>query len=72
MPSYSHALAGFPCGDALAHDVDASHYLVSGNARVLNAGKRSLLGERVTVADATSFYSDSDRSEARVGNFAFD
>jgi hypothetical protein len=72
MPSHSYALAWFPCGDPRAHDVDASHHLVSGNARVLNAGKRSFLGERVTVADAASFHSDSDRSEARVGNFAFD
>src|SRR5207249_3274736 len=65
VPPNAHALPRLPSGDAGAHRIDHAGHLMTWDPRVLNSRVRSLLGERIAVADAASLHPDPHRSGAR-------
>ena len=67
VPSNANPLPSTPIHNAIAHLLDQADDLVPGNARVLDAGKRAELCERVAVADAAGL--DLDEDLARAGRW---
>src|SRR5439155_10648375 len=72
VPSDSDRLTGFPSEDVRAQRINESDDLVSGDARILNAGKKSVLRHGITMTDAASLDLDSHHSCLRLGNLALD
>src|SRR5882762_5565492 len=72
VPSDADALAGLPVRYVGADGVDAAGDLVSGNARILDAGPIAFLYERVAVADAAGLDFDPDLVAGGIGNVSLD
>ena len=72
VPADAHSLSGFPARDVGTNRIDHADHFVSGNARILDARKETVLRHRIAVADATSLDLDSHKAGAGLGNVAFD
>ena len=58
--------------DIFAHGVDYSDDFVPRHPGVLDSGKHAVLGDGVTMANATGFHLDADLARPRVGNRTLD
>ena len=72
MPSYADALSGLPQRDVGADGVDASGDLVSGDARILNAGPDSFFHQHIAVTNATGLDLNADLTASGLRGWAFD
>ena len=72
VPTDTDALARFEAGYVGTERVDQSDDLVSGDARILQPGKRPLPSQDVAMADATGLDFDSHATRFGLRNFAFD
>src|SRR5262245_39622041 len=66
MPADTHALAGRPTDDSLADGVNRAGHLVPRHARVLNPGPKTVLHQRIAVANAASRDFDPHSSRRRL------
>ncbi len=72
VPADADALAPLPLRDTGAQFIDDTGDFVPWNARILNAGPRPFLNQRVAVADATGLDLDANVSRTRLRDFALD
>ena len=71
VPADAHALAGLPVGDAGADRIDHPGHFMTGDAGVAELPDKSLLGERIAVADAACQDLDPHRRGTRFGDRPF-
>jgi hypothetical protein len=72
VPTNTDALTFGPADNVRTERVNQSRYLVSGNARILDARKGALPCQRVAVTDAACLDLDAYLFGTRPGNFSFD
>jgi hypothetical protein len=71
MPADTDTLAGFPLGYAGADGIDNANNFVARDARILQAGPKTVFDKRVTVANTTCLDSDSHPTGTRLRNLTF-
>jgi hypothetical protein len=71
MPADADPLSGRPANHTGTNRINDAGDFVARHARIPDAGKRTLLRERVAVADTASFNLDSYLSGTRLRNFTF-
>ena len=72
MPTYTDPVVHFPTGYVGSGGIRETHYFVSRHSRVLNAGKRAELSERIAVANAAGLHFDADLPIARSRDVGLD
>jgi hypothetical protein len=72
MPADTHALAGLPLANVLAHGVDAPGDLVPWNARVMDAGPMSFFDEDITMTNTASLDLNAYLTTTGLRDWAFD
>jgi len=72
VPAHTHALAGFPLGHIRANRVHHTHDLMPRHARILDPREKSVLGHRITVADAAGLHLDPHLARPGRWDFTFD
>src|SRR6202030_1455742 len=70
VPADSNPLAFLPFLHARAQFVDHASYLVSGDARVRNAGEEAFFRDYIAVTDSTGLHANPHLSRARLRYFA--
>src|SRR5579859_8181579 len=72
VPADADALADSPFGDARAERIDLAGDLVSGNARIFQAGPPALFDEQVAMANPAGFDFDAHCAWSRFRHRALD
>jgi hypothetical protein len=72
VPADADPLTLYPALNLLSNFIDNSGNLMSRDARVLNPRPRSLLGQRVAVADAAGLDFDAHGTDAGFRGLAYD
>jgi len=72
VPADSDAVANLPALDPAANCIHHTCDFVSRDARILNIGEQTFLGNRIAVTDTTRLHLHAHITRSGLRNFAFD